>query len=293
MAVKLRPGAAVDARGPRPSRLVNSLRRQRLFSRIIIFDMHATSSATPPPREPDFSVVIPCFNERDNVLVREIAQTCAGRHFEILVVDDASTDGSGEHLLGVAGEFDGRLRLVRHAHNRGQSASVCTGIDFAQGRCIVTLDGDGQNDPGDIPALLAALATCDVPTLVCGYRRTRRDTWLRRWSSRIANTVRAAILGDATPDTGCGLKAFERALFMQLPRFNHMHRFLPALVQREGAQAISVEVHHRPRRHGQSKYGVGNRLWVGIVDIFGVLWLRRRGLPLVPSAELTPPSARP
>ena len=295
MAVKLRPGAAADARGPRPSRLVKALRRQRLFSRIIIFDMHATSSATPPPREPDFSVVIPCFNERDNVLalVREIAQTCAGRHFEILVVDDASTDGSGEHLLGVAGEFDGRLRLVRHAHNRGQSASVCTGIDFAQGRCIVTLDGDGQNDPGDIPALLAALATCDMPTLVCGYRRTRRDTWLRRWSSRIANTVRAAILGDATPDTGCGLKAFERALFMRLPRFNHMHRFLPALVQREGAQAISVEVHHRPRRHGQSKYGVGNRLWVGIVDIFGVLWLRRRGLPLVPSAELTPPSARP
>ena len=130
--------------------------------------MHTTLSATPTTRGPDFSIVIPCFNERDNVLalVREIAQTCAGRHFEILVVDDASTDGSGEHLLGAAGEFDSRLRLVRHAHNRGQSASVCTGIDFAQGRCIVTLDGDGQNAPRDIPALLPALAACDVPTIV-------------------------------------------------------------------------------------------------------------------------------
>ncbi|MSQ69274.1 MAG: glycosyltransferase family 2 protein [Gammaproteobacteria bacterium] len=257
--------------------------------------MHATSTATPPARAPDFSVVIPCFNERDNVLalVREIAASCAGQNFEIVVVDDASTDGSGEHLLGAVGEFGGQLRVVRHVQTRGQSAGICTGIDYAQGRCIVTLDGDGQNDPHDIPALLARLAASEVSTIVCGYRRTRRDTWLRRWSSRVANTVRAGLLGDATPDTGCGLKAFERALFMRLPRFNHMHRFLPALAQREGACAVSVEVHHRARRHGQSKYGVGNRLWVGIVDLFGVLWLRRRGLPPVPSTELTPHAARP
>jgi dolichol-phosphate mannosyltransferase len=228
---------------------------------------------------PEVSVVIPCFNEADNIigLIAEVATACVRTEFEILVIDDASTDETPRRLLEALPAYAGRLRVLRHDANRGQSAGVCTGIDFARGRYIVTLDGDGQNDPADIPNLLDALRhATETPVIICGHRQRRRDTWVRRWSSRIANGVRARALGDATPDTGCGLKAFERTLFMRLPRFNHMHRFLPALVRREGGLALSVAVNHRPRLHGQSKYGIGNRLWVGIVDIFGVMWLQRR-----------------
>lgn len=233
-----------------------------------------------PAAPPDFSVVIPCFNEADNIadLVAEVAAACEGRHFEVLVVDDASTDATAARIGSLRPAYGGRLRLVQHRQNAGQSAGVCSGVDAARGRVIVTLDGDGQNDPADIPALVQTLAVYagTSPALICGHRRRRQDTWVRRLSSKVANGVRAWALGDATPDTGCGLKAFERSLFLQLPRFNHMHRFLPALVRRSGGVAISVPVNHRPRLHGQSKYGIGNRLWVGIVDIFGVMWLQRR-----------------
>jgi len=222
------------------------------------------------------------------VLVEEVAAACRDLAFEILVVDDASTDESASRIRRAMPSFGGRLRLIQHRRNAGQSAGVCSGVDAARGRIVVTLDGDGQNDPADIPALVAALGehAGQYPVIICGHRQRRQDTWVRRLSSRIANGVRARALGDATPDTGCGLKAFERSLFMQLPRFNHMHRFLPALVRRSGGEAVSVPVNHRPRLHGQSKYGIGNRLWVGIVDIFGVMWLQRRAFRPTSTIEL-------
>ena len=248
------------------------------------------SSPATPAVTADFSVVIPCYNEADNilVLVEEVAAACRDLAFEILVVDDASTDESASRIRRAMPSFGGRLRLIQHRRNAGQSAGVCSGVDAARGRIVVTLDGDGQNDPADIPALVAALGehAGQYPVIICGHRQRRQDTWVRRLSSRIANGVRARALGDATPDTGCGLKAFERSLFMQLPRFNHMHRFLPALVRRSGGEAVSVPVNHRPRLHGQSKYGIGNRLWVGIVDIFGVMWLQRRAFRSTSTIEL-------
>jgi dolichol-phosphate mannosyltransferase len=153
-------------------------------------------------------------------------------------------------------------------------------VRAARGTLVATLDGDGQNDPADIPALLARWESegggADGPLLLAGWRATRNDTWLRRLSSRVANGVRGRLLGDGTPDTGCGLKLFAREDFLALPYFDHMHRFLPALVVRQGGRVVSVPVRHRPRTRGQSHYGVWNRLWVGIVDLAGVMWLRRR-----------------
>jgi dolichol-phosphate mannosyltransferase len=175
------------------------------------------------------------------------------------------------------------IRLLTHAVRSGQSAAVATGVLHARGPWVATLDGDGQNDPADIPKLLAAAENAASPTLklVMGNRTTRRDTWLRRLSSRIANGVRGVLLGDGTPDTGCGIKVFDRRAFLDVPRFNHMHRFMPALFQREGYSAISVPVNHRSRTRGQSKYGLHNRLWVGIVDLFGMIWLKSRASPRV------------
>ncbi len=234
-----------------------------------------------PHATPYFSVVIPCHNEADNIATLVAEVTCAAgarSDYEIVVVDDASTDATLENLRALTAS-NRHLRVVRHHANRGQSAAICSGVDAAHGQWIATLDGDGQNDPSDIPGLLRAgetLATNTHHFIVCGHRTTRRDTFVRRLSSRIANGVRSRALRDATPDTGCGLKVFPRHTFMLLPRFNHMHRFLPALVQRLGGQTVSVPVNHRPRLHGISKYGIGNRLWVGIVDLCGVSWLIAR-----------------
>jgi len=231
------------------------------------------------------SVVIPVCNEEDNVvpLAREIEAAFRGRRpFEILFVDDGSTDGTADAVRSARQEIP-EVRLLRHSRRSGQSAAVHTGVERAHGEWIATLDGDGQNDPSDFPAMLAALDSArrageDV-RLVMGNRVTRRDTWLRRLSSRVANSVRGGLLGDGTPDTGCGIKLMHRDTFLELPFFDHMHRFLPALYQRQGAQVISVPVHHRPRLRGQSKYGLHNRLWVGIVDLFGVMWLKSRYTP--------------
>jgi dolichol-phosphate mannosyltransferase len=235
--------------------------------------------------------VIPCYNEADNLrgLATEVIAALSGRQaFEIVMVDDASTDYSLATLREMKAQMP-MLRCVRHLLNLGQSAALCTGVEAARGRWIATLDGDGQNDPADIPALLSraeALATTHDPLIVCGHRWQRRDSWVRRLSSRIANGVRARALRDATPDTGCGLKVFARATFLRLPQFNHMHRFLPALVQRAGGASFSVHVNHRPRMHGQSKYGIGNRLWVGIVDLFGVSWLIARRFRIAGTEEI-------
>jgi dolichol-phosphate mannosyltransferase len=231
------------------------------------------------------SVVIPVCNEEENVLplAREIAAALRGKvPLEILFVDDGSSDGTAAAVRATRGEIP-EVRLLRHSHRSGQSAAVMSGVRSASGAWIATLDGDGQNDPADFPAMLDALERVrrNDPTvrLVMGNRVTRRDTWLRRMSSRVANGVRGWLLGDGTPDTGCGIKLMHRGTFLELPFFDHMHRFLPALYQRHGARVISVPVNHRPRTRGASKYGLHNRLWVGIVDLFGVMWLKSRFRP--------------
>jgi dolichol-phosphate mannosyltransferase len=174
---------------------------------------------------------------------------------------------------------------------RSAAGSKRRGVKAARGRWIATLDGDGQNDPADIPALwrLAQAAAAAPPLLIAGHRARRRDSWSKRQASHIANAVRRRLLHDDTPDTGCGLKLFPRALFLDLPFFDHMHRFLPALVLREGGIVRSVPVNHRPRRRGTSKYGVLDRLGVGIADLAGVMWLRRRGARPLPVEDTAPP----
>ncbi|HQX78997.1 MAG TPA: glycosyltransferase family 2 protein [Steroidobacteraceae bacterium] len=239
--------------------------------------------------KPEVSVVIPVFNEVDNIepLAREIAAALAGRSFEVIYIDDGSTDATAATVLRLRGAGVAPLRLLQHSRRSGQSAGVCTGVAHAQADRVVTLDGDGQNDPADIPALLAALAAGEAAgvRLVMGNRVSRKDTWRRHMQSRIANGVRGWLLNDGTPDTGCGIKLFDRAVFLSLPQFDHMHRFLPALFQRYGARVVSVPVNHRPRQRGQSKYGMFDRLWVGIVDMFGVMWLARRYWPGLAARE--------
>lgn len=233
-----------------------------------------------PSEPPTLSVVVPVFNEAENVLplLAEIEAALAASRmaFEIVYVDDGSHDDTPKLLAEAQTRFP-RLRTVRLRRNCGQSTAIREGVKAARGRLIATLDGDGQNDPADIPRLLAALPQGASPLpLVAGLRRKRRDNWLRRVSSRIANALRSRMLKDGTPDTGCSLKLFERETFLELPFFDHMHRFLPALFRRQGLEVVMVDVGHRPRARGVSKYGVMNRLWVGIVDLFGVMWLQRR-----------------
>lgn len=227
------------------------------------------------------SVVVPVKNEQDNVepLVREIAAALNGfAEFEIIYVNDGSTDNTAKVLEHLKIGFP-MLRVMTHRAACGQSQAVATGVKHARFEWIATLDGDGQNDPADIPALLKTLADPSQPAnlqLLAGWRNKRQDTFIRKLSSKVANGVRSRFLKDSTPDTGCGLKVFARATFMELPHFDHMHRFLPALVQRNGGAVVSVPVNHRSRERGTSKYGIHNRLWVGIVDLFGVAWLQRR-----------------
>lgn len=231
---------------------------------------------------PTISIVIPAKNESPNIvpLVTEIRAAMDGRHdYELIYVDDGSTDDTVAQLLALRQAGFQALRVMRHARSHGQSTAVRTGVQAALGQWIVTLDADGQNDPADVPSLLARVLDPQRDPrlqLIAGWRRKRRDTLVKRWSSRIANWVRRRLLHDGTPDTGCGLKVFSRELFLGMPYFDHMHRYLPALTQRAGAKVAVVEVNHRPRTRGTSKYGIGNRLWVGIVDLMGVMWLLRR-----------------
>jgi dolichol-phosphate mannosyltransferase len=229
---------------------------------------------------PLISVVVPVRNEAPNIepLIAEIRAALAAVPHEIVYVDDGSDDETWPLLRQAA--LAGGLTVVRHREGCGQSAAIVTGVKAASGHWIATLDGDGQNDPADIPALLAR-AEAETAAgagllLIAGHRTTRRDSFVKRITSRLANGIRAALLGDATPDTGCGLKMFTRAAFLNLPAFDHMHRFLPALFIRAGGKVVSVPVNHRPRIRGASKYGTLDRLWVGIFDLVGVYWLQRR-----------------
>ena len=237
-------------------------------------------SGRPQSFVPEISVVVPVRDEAENVapLLEDVRAALEGRvDYEVVFVDDGSVDETPDRLRDLSRTFP-RLRWVSHRSPCGQSAAIRTGVRLARAPWIVTLDGDGQNDPADIPTLLAVRAErgADANLLVNGRRERRRDTWVKRASSRIANGVRRRVLGDETSDTGCGLKLFPRDAFLGLPFFDHMHRFLPALMRSGGSEIVSVPVRHRERRHGRSHYGIHNRLWAGIVDMLGVLWLQRR-----------------
>jgi len=223
------------------------------------------------------SVVVPVKDEAGNVapLAREIAAALKGEPHEILFVDDGSADGTAAALAALKGEIS-ELRVLRHSRNLGQSRGIRTGVQAARGEIIVTLDGDGQNDPADIPKLLSALRADSETVMVSGVRVRRKDSASRRLASRLGNRFRSAMLGDGATDTGCGLKAFRRAAFLDLPYFDHIHRFLIALVQREGGKVAFVPVNHRPRLTGSSKYTNFGRLLVSVQDLLGVRWLQQR-----------------
>ena len=227
----------------------------------------------------DFSVVIPARNEAQNVepIVTELADVLEGRSYEIVYIDDGSTDETFSELVRVRAALP-QLRVIRLDSSVGQSTAIWTGVSASEGRLIVTLDADGQNDPRDIPTLLDAAEQFprDGHFCIAGYRKNRRDTRWKRFQSRFANRIRAALLRDGTPDTGCALKVIPRRTFLRLPYFDHMHRFLPALIKRQGGTVVVVEVNHRERMAGSSKYTMLNRAFVGLVDMLGVMWLQRR-----------------
>jgi dolichol-phosphate mannosyltransferase len=236
------------------------------------------------------SIVVPVRNEAENVapLIAEIAAAVDGRWgYEIIYVNDGSTDATAERLAAVM-QQRGNLRQIRHAISSGQSAAVRSGVRAARGAIVATLDGDGQNDPAFLPDLISAIQNAgDRIGLAAGQRIGRKDTGFKKIQSRIANGVRNAILRDGTRDTGCGLKAFRREVFLALPYFDGLHRFLPALVRREGYEIAYVDVIDRPRRSGVSNYGFFDRLWIGIIDLFGVWWLIRRKKPTPAATEVT------
>lgn len=248
-------------------------------------DQISPAQTSAPLPTPDLSVVVPVKNEEDNILplVEEIHAALEGViAFEVIYVDDGSDDRTPTVLNDAKMTYP-RLRTARHRFSCGQSQAVHTGVRMARGTWIATLDGDGQNDPADIPALLArrdeeaTRSGKPLPmVMIAGHRQKRQDNDVRRLSSKVGNGVRAFLLKDDTPDTGCGLKLFARDTFLRFPRFDHMHRYLPALMLREGGHVVSVRVNHRSRERGTSKYGVWNRLWVSLFDLIGVMWLQRR-----------------
>ena len=256
----------------------------------------APSSMAPssPDETPRLSVVVPVRNEAPNVrpLIEEIERACAPlAPFELVYVDDGSADGTQDELASARASRPW-LRVFRHETSCGQSAAVRTGVRAARGPVIVTLDGDGQNDPAFIPQLYAMLTEGGERVGLAAGQRLRRVGGFKMLQSRIANSVRRAILRDGTRDTGCGLKAFRREVYLALPYFDALHRFMPALVKREGLEVATVDVLDRPRHAGQSNYGLFDRLWVGIMDLAGVWWLirRRRRLPEV--REIAQPPSR-
>ena len=231
---------------------------------------------------PTISIVIPAKNEAENIrpLITEIQTAMAARDdYELIYVDDGSTDDTWNELLTLS-ESNPHLLLVRHQQSVGQSIAILSGAWQARGKWLVVLDADGQNDPADIPGMLDAVqdANQQDPAVwgVIGHRVNRRDDWVKRLSSKVANGFRDFMLRDGIPDTGCGLKAVLRERYLRLPSFNHMHRYIPTLIQAQGGSMLVHPVNHRPRQAGVSNYGVWNRLWVGLVDVLGVWWLKRR-----------------
>jgi len=238
---------------------------------------------------PDLSLVVPLYNEEENlpVLVDEIRAALGGtgRSWELLLVDDGSTDGSLAAARALAAD-EPRIRVLRHRRNAGQSAGLATGFRAARGAVVVTLDADLQNDPSDIPALLARLD--EGFDVVSGVRVDRRDSWVRKVSSRIANAVRNWATDESITDVGCSLKAYRREFLEHLPMFTGMHRFLPTLVRWQGARVVEIPVRHRPRLHGVAKYGIGNRLFRALADLWAVRWMRTRWIDPRNGAELDP-----
>lgn len=237
--------------------------------------------AEPMSDFPEISVVLPGFNEADNIptMLQQVAVAVAqtGRSFEIIYVDDGSTDNSREVLESLGGEYS-NLRSIYHRTNFGQSAAVLTGIENARGRLVITMDSDLQNDPADIPEMIGLLER-EQADAVCGVRQKRQDSRLKLVSSRVANRVRGWALKDGITDAGCAMRVMRRSALSQLPAFRALHRFLPTIMQIHGYKVIEMPIRHRAREAGVSKYGVGNRLWVGISDIFGLRWYRKRFLP--------------
>lgn len=240
----------------------------------------------------ELSIIIPARNEAENIgaLVDGIIAACAeGPPFEVIVVDDGSTDATADAVRRAA-DSDDRVRLLRHPVSAGQSAAIHSGVRAARGGIVCTLDGDGQNPPEELPRLFRPLVGRDAPdrlALVAGQRVGRQDTLSKKLASRFANALRGALLKDGTRDTGCGLKAFRRDVFLTLPYFDHMHRYLPALFRRDGWEIELVDVGHRPRAAGTSKYSNLQRGLVGSVDLLGVMWLIRRRKKTAPEAEGT------
>ncbi len=239
---------------------------------------------------PAVSIVVPVRNEADNIapLIEEITAALVGRwDYEIIYVNDGSTDATGERLGALMAQRS-NLRQLRHTKSGGQSAAVRSGVRAARGKIVATLDGDGQNNPAFLPDLIAAVEQGEHVGLAAGQRVGRKDTGFKKFQSRVANGVRNAILKDGTRDTGCGLKAFRRDVFLMMPYFDGLHRFLPALVRREGFAIAYVDVIDRPRRSGVSNYGFFDRLWIGIMDLAGVWWLIRRKKPTPDVTEVQP-----
>ncbi len=244
--------------------------------------MHASGPTLP------VSIVIPAKNEADNIrpLVEEIRSAMTGRFdYELIYVDDGSTDATFATLEALRHEGFTALKVIRHARSVGQSIAIISGAWQASGEWLVVLDADGQNDPADIPGMVEAVIAAHQkdPQVwgIIGHRVNRRDDWVKRLSSKVANGFRDLLLNDGIPDTGCGLKAVLRERYLRLPAFNHMHRYIPTLLQSQGGIMLVHAVNHRPRMAGKSNYGVWNRLWVGLVDVLGVWWLKRRAKVVV------------
>jgi glycosyltransferase involved in cell wall biosynthesis len=257
-------------------------------SRLLTFSMSVDLSASDPAVA--VSVVVPVRNEAENIvpLIQEITVALDGRwDYEIIYVNDGSTDATAARLAAVMKQR-GNLRQLQHAVSTGQSAAVRSGVRAARGAIVATLDGDGQNNPAFLPDLIAAVEEGGERVgLAAGQRVGRKDTGFKKFQSRAANAIRSAILHDGTRDTGCGLKAFRREVFLMMPYFDGLHRFLPALMRREGYEIAYVDVIDRPRRSGVSNYGFFDRLWIGIMDLAGVWWLIHRKKPTPVVTEVT------
>lgn len=236
----------------------------------------------------DLSVIIPVYNEEENlpVLAAEIGEALepGGLSYEVIYVDDGSTDGSLDVLRRLASE-DPRVRILKLSRNSGQSAALDAGFRLARGEVLATLDADLQNDPADIPRLLEVLPRCDV---VCGVRRKRRDSWVRRISSRIANGVRNRLTHESVTDVGCTLRVYRRESVERIFMFTGMHRFLPTLLKLAGAEVLELPVNHRPRLHGVPKYNIRNRIWKALTDLFAVRWMQKRWIDRRRIEEITP-----